>query len=290
MTELAIPISITTKFAVYAVFLLSLNNIVLARTGLWPVGHLAFFGIGAFTLGFLTVTLHWSGILVYLAALIAVLIAALVSLIPAAATFRLRGDFFILVSLAMCELVRVAVQVVAGPGGFSGVPRPPGVTGDTTLMVVALCVLVLAALYSVALRKHRVETLCAIARAHEPTALTAGIDVQSLRTWLFAAGALLAATAGVLFAWYSTGTDPQRFTLTEAVILFTLAMLGGIDSIAGSLAAAAVFTVVTFFLDTILRGTAGVYAPRVADVIFGLILVITVRLMRSSPARHSRAT
>src|ERR1051325_5399172 len=95
--------SITANFILYTLLLLSLNNFIVGKTSLLPVGHLAFFGIGAITIGILVSD---CGLSPWLALVIALLVGILVSLVVGLTTLRLDSDYFILLSIALCEIVR----------------------------------------------------------------------------------------------------------------------------------------------------------------------------------------
>ena len=278
--DLNVILSLVTKIALYGTFIISFNVFVVGKTGYWAVGHLASFGIGALVAGLIgqQLALHGSA-LVWCAGVTGALVGGVLSLVPAIATFRLRGDYFILVSIGICEVVRIAVEGITGPGGLSNVPRPLGCNSDLGIFIASLLLMLVAIAFACTFHRHRLETLFALTRSHEALALTCGIDVRRLRIGIFMFAGILAGAAGALFAFYSGGTDPQRFTLHEAVELFVLAMLAGAGSISGSLAASTLFVLVSFSLQSLFRGASGALAPKVADIVFGALLIVAANLV-----------
>lgn len=275
----SVVVSLITKIALYGTFVISFNVFVVGKTGYWAVGHLASFGIGALVAGLLGQQLASGGnSLVWCAGLLAALIGGVFALVPVIATFRLRGDYFILVSIGFCEFVRVAVEGITGPGGLSNVPRPLGLESDFSMLIASLLLMGAAILFAYTFRRHRLEAMFAVTRTHEALALTCGIDVLRQRAAIFMFAGTLAGAAGALFAFYSGGTDPQRFSVHEAVVLFVLAMLAGVGSISGSLAASTLFVLVSYSLQTLFRESSGALAPKVADIIFGILLILTASL------------
>jgi branched-chain amino acid transport system permease protein len=159
-------VSLITKASIYAVFILSLNNIVLGKTGYWAVGHVALFAFGALSTGILTVVYGMSGMYVYLVFLSSILFSGTLSFIPAISILRLRGDFFIFISIALNEIVRVSVEFVAGPSGFSNIPRPPGLVSDSSLRYFSILIFLVTALYSYSMKRHPLKNISTLARVN----------------------------------------------------------------------------------------------------------------------------
>jgi branched-chain amino acid transport system permease protein len=96
---------------------------------------------------------------------------------------------------------------------------------------------------------------------------------------MFILGGALAGMSGSLFAFYSNGTDPQRFSLDEAIMLFALTILGGVDSIRGTIIATILYVLTIFTLESIFRGPLGIYAPRLVSILFGTLLILSINFM-----------
>ena len=88
-------------FDIYLVVALSLN-IIVGYVGLLTLAHAAYFGIGAYAYGLTTLVLGWGFIP---AALLAIGTSAVLSAMMSIASWRFRGDFFVLISLAIQVMV-----------------------------------------------------------------------------------------------------------------------------------------------------------------------------------------
>lgn len=274
--KMELLLSLLTKFFIYAIFLFSLNNII-GKSGYWAIGHICFFCIGALVTGILSVTLHFSGSFIYLSFIIAPIISAIISLLLSLGTSRLKGDFFIFISISIAVLCNVANEYIAGPSGFSGIKRPAGMTSDLSILIVSISFFVLASIYIKSFSRHPLNRIYSLARKSEKSAMSFGINVLKNNVKLFILGSVLASISGILFAFYSTGTDPQRFNLNEAIILFALAIIGGIDSIKGSIIAAAFYILIIYMLDSLFSGVSDIFSSKMASLVFGLILILAIK-------------
>ncbi len=269
-------ISLLTKFFIYSIFLFSLNNII-GKSGYWAIGHICFFCTGAFVTGMLSSVFNISGGLLYFTFLIAPVTAILISLLLSLSTARLKGDFFIFISISIAVLCNLVNESVAGPSGFSGIKRPTGLTSDLSILILSIIFFILIAIYIKSLSRHPLVRIYALTRASEKSAMSFGIQILSNSVKLFILGSVMACLAGIMFAFYSTGTDPQRFNLSEAIILFALAIIGGIDSIKGSVVAAAFYVLVIYMLDSLFTGVSNMYASKIASLVFGVMLIIAIK-------------
>ncbi|TAL67954.1 MAG: branched-chain amino acid ABC transporter permease [Bacteroidetes bacterium] len=269
-------LSLLTKFFIYAIFLFSLNNIVIGKTGYWAIGHIAYFAIGALFTGVITVIFHFTGYYIYLALFGSIIISIIFSLIPALSILRLRGDFFIFVSITINELIKLLVELISGPSGFSNIPRPPGLTTDLSLMCLSSIIFLILVLYASIFKYHNLNYITTIVRQNEELAKVMGINVYYIRSIFIILGCATAGAAGSLFAFYSNSTDPQRFNINEAVILFALCAFGGIDSIRGTIIASMFYVLILFVLESIFKGLFQIYTTNITSIIFGLILIFSI--------------
>ena len=124
-------------------------NVVVGLAGLLDLGYVAFFAIGAYTVGILTESnaqAHPLLLPVWIALPVAVLIALIAGLLLGTPTLRLRGDYLAIVTLGFHEITRQTVknlEVVNGARGVVGIPHPD-VTFDGAMGTVAGLVVVLA--------------------------------------------------------------------------------------------------------------------------------------------------
>ena len=107
---------ILTNALLYAILALGLN-IVVGYAGLLDLGYAAFFAVGAYSVGILTVQFGWN---FWLTLPVAVAAAALAGIIIGGPTLRLRSDYLAIVTLGFGEIVRIAARNLQITGAASG--------------------------------------------------------------------------------------------------------------------------------------------------------------------------
>ncbi len=116
-------------------------NVVVGLAGLLDLGYVAFFAIGAYTVGILTesnATVHPAILAPWIVLPVAILVAMIAGLLLGMPTLRLRGDYLAIVTLGFHEITRQTVknlEAVNGSRGLFGIPHPD-VTFDGALQVV----------------------------------------------------------------------------------------------------------------------------------------------------------
>jgi branched-chain amino acid transport system permease protein len=122
-------------------------NVVVGLAGLLDLGYVAFFAIGAYTVGMLTesnATVHPAILAPWIVLPIAILVAMIAGLLLGTPTLRLRGDYLAIVTLGFHEITRQTVknlEVVNGARGLFGIPHPD-VTFDGVFQKVAGLILI----------------------------------------------------------------------------------------------------------------------------------------------------
>jgi branched-chain amino acid transport system permease protein len=122
-----------TKILIFSIFALSLN-LIWGYTGLISLGHATYFGVGAYTSTILIVRMGIGNF--WLAALMAVIAAGLLAAIYGVIALRVSGLYFLLVTLALGQLLfsisTVWRSMTGGDNGVIGTPYPeigiPGLT------------------------------------------------------------------------------------------------------------------------------------------------------------------
>ena len=270
--------NLATKMMIYIIFLLSLNCLMIGKTSLWAIGNIVFFSVGCFITGF--VSTHFGNPnLLYLLLVIVPVVVALLSLVFFYASRVFKADFFMFFSLFFIELNLVVNKLVAGSSGYSGIGRPQLLNENWELMLfVALCLaLVIFGIYR--FDRSRVAKLHIVIRDNDLLAASWGINVNRTQLPVFVTSAVLSGLAGVLFAFCTAGADPNLFTTNTIVLMFALVVFGGIDSIKGSVVAGIIFVLFTYLLETVLFDKYPVAAPKLAQIVFGVLLVVSPLLM-----------
>ena len=225
---------------IYVILVTSLN-LALGFTGLLNLGHIAFFGIGAYT----SALLVKAGVPFLGAFVAAALIAAFFGYVLVLATRKLKGDYLALTTLGFSFVIYSVllnwVSLTRGPLGIPGIPKPSffGYTllANETYLVFSVLVCILVLLLLTKITRSPFGRLLEATRDDEM-----GLRVLGKNTFLLKAKAMMlsagcAGIAGSLFAHYISYIDPSSFLLTEIIFVVTIVIVGGIASIKGSVVA-----------------------------------------------------
>lgn len=225
--------------SVYALVAIS-TNLLIGVTGIFSVSQAAVFGVGAYTVGGLTL----NGVVNYpVALLIAICLSMLVNVAFALPALRVKGDYFVVASFGI-QLVASAVfenwtGVTGGTIGMLGIPMPEflGFTArDTTdILVLTLVVLLLASGVYLAMMRAAFGQLLLAIRENEEAVAAAGKSV--IRTKVMAAGVAgaFAALAGGLYAPFISFIDPHSFDLHTSILVVAMVAVGGMRTLSGSI-------------------------------------------------------
>src|SRR5215207_5853347 len=239
----AYVVKVATEVLIFALFAFSLNLLV-STGGLVSFGHAAYFGLGAYgaALSFSALGLRMEAALA-LAPLVAALGAAVVGIF----VVRLSGIYLAMLTLAAAQIVYAVafqwVEVTGGDNGLLGIWPAPWASGRTiyywlTLAVTGLAVAglrhVIYAPFGYGLRATRDSVLRAEA---------IGIDVRRQRWLAFVLAGAAAGVAGGLFVFSKGSIDPSALGIPTSVDALTMLLLGGLDTVMGPLAGAAVLQV-----------------------------------------------
>lgn len=283
-------IAIATVFAIWAILSVSLN-LVVGYTGLLSVGHIGFFGIGAYTMAILTTNpayeqlrseaipaLAWP----FFAALpLCALLAGAVAIIVGVVFNRFRDDMFVLVSFGFAIIAfNVFLNwraVTRGAFGIHEIAKPAiggwVFDGELEFLLLALAFLALAALLSWFIVTSSFGRVLAAIREDETAIEVFGYRATHYKLAVWVISAMMAGVAGGLFASWTTFIDPNSFILLESILLVSIVILGGLATIWGSLLGAMAFVL----LEEGMRFIPYIppeYTGPVRQVILGILLVL----------------
>ncbi len=216
-------------------------NLVNGYMGEFSVGHAGFMGIGAYAASILTVwwlpgawaPLAFPGVLILGGGA-----AAAAALLVAYPSFRTRGDYLAIVTLAFNMIVKSVLEnldVVGGPRGFLGMPRL------TNLFWVAAWVLLTLLVLRNLVYSNFGRGIMAI-REDEVAANLTSVDTRRLKVYAFLISAFFAGVAGGLYAHLLQFINPRSFTILKSTDMLVMVYLGGVGSLTGSLLGATIFT------------------------------------------------
>ncbi|HYD43495.1 MAG TPA: branched-chain amino acid ABC transporter permease [Anaeromyxobacter sp.] len=237
-------LDVLNNVGLYALLALSLN-VILGDAGLFHMGHAAFYAVGAYTAAILN-TQHQVPVLWTLPVCAAV--AALFALAVARPVVHLRGDYLLIVTIGMGEIVRIALVndvfgLTGGANGITGIDRPSilgrRIARPQELFWLIWGFVALTVFLFHRLARSRFGRALNYLREDEVAAEGSGVPTARYRLMAFALGAAWAGMAGALFAGKARTISPESFNVGESVKIFAMVILGGAGSIPGVIAGAA---------------------------------------------------
>jgi branched-chain amino acid transport system permease protein len=266
-------LTLLTQTLIYAIVAMSLD-LILGYTGLSSLGHAAYLGIGAYSVGILS-TRHGAGFWTTLVVgiVLAVAVAALFGLVALRAT----GVYFLMITLALGMVVwglaNRWVSLTQGDNGIASVPRPDlGLPWSFTralpfyylvLAGFALAFLVLR----IVVRSPFGHTLIGI-RESESRMRTLGYNVWLHKYVAFVISGGVAGFAGVLWAHYNGFVSPSDLDLAVSIEVLLMVALGGRGTLFGASVGAAVIV--------LLKNLVSVYTHRWL-MLLGIVYIFTIR-------------
>jgi branched-chain amino acid transport system permease protein len=220
--------------------------IILGLSKQFSLAQVAIYGAGAYSMALLTsaVGLNFLPALV-LSALIGATLGALVA-IPGA---RFRGPWLALVTFAFAEIARILMArmktVTGGAAGYRDIPRPSlfgwEFRGEFEYYFLFLAVALFAYWLSITLKRSPYGRIWLALGDNPDIVASTGINVFRHRILAFACGSLLSGLAGAAFASYSTFISPESFGFSHTIYHLTILVVGGLESLAGSILSAILF-------------------------------------------------
>lgn len=233
-------VDVLNSIGLYAVLALSLN-IILGYAGLFHMGHAAFFAMGTYTTAILNTQF---GIPVLWLLPVSGMVAGFFALIVARPIIHLRGDYLLIVTIGIVEIVRIALVnnvfgITGGANGIFGISRPSlfgyVIRTPHEFYYLIFAFAAITVLLFLRLENSRFGRALNYIREDDVAAEGSGIDAAHYKLVAFVLGAFWAGMAGTIFAAKMTIVSPQSFTFWESVVMFTIVILGGSGSIRGVL-------------------------------------------------------
>jgi len=264
-----------SRILIFALFAMSLDLLV-GITGLPSLGHAAYFGIGAYTAGL--VSIHWTS-----EAPVAVLLAAAAGAVAAAATgwpaVRRGGVYFLMLTLAIGELVHQLAQrlssVTGGSNGLFGIPsvrvagEPLALAGLLYWYVLLFALLGFLGLWLVASSPFG-GALRGI-RDNEPRMRSLGYSPFRYKLLAFTIAGGFAGLAGGLFAGLVRIVNPSDASFTTSALILLAVVLGGAGTLWGPILGAGVVVLI--------RDTFGPQLDGHGPLLLGIVFVVAVYVL-----------
>ena len=218
---------------IYIIVALSLN-IVVGYCGLLTLAHSGYFAVGSYVYALATLKLGWG---FFPSIGLGIGIAAALSVAVSLPAWRFKGDFFVMISLAVQALLfsllynwsKPGVEpgtwanLTNGPFGIAGISKPAilGIKFDTIsrIFVLSLTLAVGCAFITCLLVSSPWGRLLKAMRDDELVARGLGKDVRLAKVQAFAVACGMVAVAGALYASYISYIDPSAASLDESILM-----------------------------------------------------------------------
>ncbi len=238
--------------AIFAMVGLSMNVLV-GYTGQISLGQQAFLGIGALTAANVVNTgTNAPDPFTFAIGIVAgVLVSAGAAAVLGAIALRIRGLYLALVTLVFGSVTADAIFTISSLNGQdAGVPayRPTSLQGNFAFYVFALAMVAICIYVDVWIRRSKVGRGLIALRDNELVASAFGINVLGYKLLGFVVSGAMAGLAGGVYAFWSQEFSDKNFTSSAgfslALIFVVMAVVGGLGSRAGVIAAASFFALI----------------------------------------------
>lgn len=258
-------------------------NIIGGFGGQFSLGHGVFFAVGAYTTA--NLYFHWQ-ISPWLTLLPAMVFAVIVAVAVSWPTFRLKGPFFAIATLALNEVAFVLANYfetfTGGPRGML-LPFKAGLvnmvfTSRLPYAVIMFGFLLVTLIVAALVLRSRLGYYLQAVHLDEDAARAVGVDVLKVKLTGMAISAALTGIGGSLFAMYLRFVDPPTLLNVQdiGVKFLLIALIGGVGTLYGPLAGALLIIPLEFQL----RATIGGDIAGANLLILGGLLVIFAVFMR----------
>ena len=240
-------------------------NLINGYMGEFSCGHAGFMAVGAYTTSLITVWFFtkgsvfgpnllppaWATVFFPFILLFGGLIAALVGLLVAIPSFRTRGDYLAIITLAVNYIIKSAIeniQAIGGARGFMGMGRVVNGMQEVADMPWMMIWTWIFAFLTILIIKRFVSStygkgIIAI-REDEIAAEIMGVNTRRAKMVAFMLSSGLAGMAGGLFAHILGYINPGSFTIMKSTEALVMVYLGGMGSLSGSVLSAVLFTLI----------------------------------------------
>ena len=222
-------------------------NITLGLAGLLDLGFVAFFAVGAYTVGLFT-SLAEYGLLdvpFWVALPFAMLFASIFGAILGLPILSIRGDYLAIATLGFGEIIRILagsnllLPLLGGPRGIINIPKPIDVpstsflAGPVQIYYIALIFAALVAFVALRLRAGRIGRAWVAIREDEDVAEAIGVNLIQTKLLAYILGAAFAGLGGAIFAGLVGSIFPSSINLFVSINVAAIVIVGGMGSIPG---------------------------------------------------------
>jgi branched-chain amino acid transport system permease protein len=284
-----IPLFIQSPYALHIFILLFIGialgeswNVLGGFAGQYSVGHSAWYGIGAYGAFIL---LQRNNLAPWFGVWVAVALSVIVALAVGWITFRLRGPYFVLASIAVAEIIRLlalnAKDLTNGAEGILAADLPPLRFGHTMItdwisktpyfyMGLAMAIFCIAVNYVV--KRSKLGYYLQAIREDQDAAHSLGIPPTFYKNTALGISAACTALVGSFAAFYVGFIEPQQvFGIDVSVQMVLIAIIGGIGTVAGPVLGAVILVLISEALRTTVA--------QAHLLVYGILVIVVILLM-----------
>jgi branched-chain amino acid transport system permease protein len=240
-TTNVITISIFISSGIWAIAVMGF--VLILRTGQFSMGQAAFMAIGGYVSAILTVKL---GIPFWPSFLLAGIVSGIIALIIGLVVLRVGSIYFSIITLALCEIVRIFAQQMEGiTRGARGLipPMPPTIVlggfeinfaaGPVPYYYFMILLVAVTSLVFWRIDRSRMGGTFSSMAANQILAEHQGIHLMKYRVIAFTVAGVFTGFAGAYYANFLSIITPLMFGLWQSIQIMMMSIVGGISSIVG---------------------------------------------------------
>ncbi len=274
-------LGILTRIVILSVFAVSLN--IIWDAGLTSLGHATYFGWGAYVSAILIVRLGIDNFWIILGT--AIVSAIVLSAIFGVIALRVQGVYFMMVTMALSELVYFASialrPITGGINGIYGISMPnlgfAHLEWNKTLFY--FLVLIISAICFFLMHRLHYSTFGYAMRgirSDETKMKALGFNTWLMKYIGFIASAVFAAVAGVLFSYFLGLVCPPQVDIKTSTMAILMLIVGGSSMFFGPVLGAILIVLLEYF--------ASIYLPTRWPLLLGLTFIFAVMFLRGGIA------
>ena len=268
-------IHLAILIGIYIILAISLQ-LAIGFNGLLNLGHIAFFGIGAYTSALLGLNGVSFCFCLFAAGIMAMLFGFLLS-IP---TNKLKGDCLALATMGFTFVIYAILlnwtELTKGPLGLPGIPRPNlfGISflNNFNFLILTLIITLISYFIIKRITESPFGKVLESIRDDELAARVLGKNSFKIKSVCLTISAFFAGIAGSLYASYITFIDPSSFTIMQLIPVLLIVIVGGLASLGGTILA----TIILILIPESLRfiGFPSSIVGPARQILYALILIL----------------
>ncbi|MEE4195540.1 MAG: hypothetical protein V2J07_10120 [Anaerolineae bacterium] len=219
-------------------------NIIVGLSGQLVLGYVAFFAVGAYTVGLMTSPEPLAIGLGFWPALLASVITAVVTgLLLGIPILNLRGDYLAIVTLGFGEIIRILIKsdsltfLTGGPKGLRNIAKPTlfgmDFSSDVNFMHLILIGVLVGVFVAYRLQNSRSGRAWLSIQGDQIVSRATGVNTYTYKILALALGAAFAGVGGAIFASRNQFTGPEDHIMMVSINVLCLVIVGGMGSLPG---------------------------------------------------------